>query len=30
MKIVKKLYILKKKAGATREYAGVKGTHLPR
>ena len=30
MKIVKKLYILIKKAGATHEYAGVKGTYLPR
>ena len=30
MKIVKKLYILIKKAGATHEYAGVKESHLPR
>ena len=30
MKIVKKPYILIKKAGATHEYVGVKGTHLPR
>ncbi len=30
MKIVKKPYIIIKKAGVTNEYAGVKGTHLPR
>ena len=30
MKIVKKPYIIIKKAGAIHEYAGVKGTHLPR
>lgn len=30
MKIVKKPYILIKKAGATHEYAGVKESHLPR
>lgn len=30
IKIVKKPYILIKKAGATHEYAGVKGTHLQR
>lgn len=30
MKIVKKPYIIIKKAGATHEYAGVKGAHLPR
>lgn len=30
MKIVKKPYIIIKKAGAEYEYAGVKGTHLPR
>lgn len=30
MKIVKKPYIIIKKAGATHEYAGVKEAHLPR
>lgn len=30
MKIVKKPYIIIKKAGETHEYAGVKGAHLPR
>lgn len=30
MKIVKKPYIIIKKAGAAHEYAGVKETHLPR
>ena len=30
MKIVKKSYIIIKKAGATHEYAGVKEAHLPR
>lgn len=30
MKMVKKPYIIIKKAGAAYEYAGVKGTHLPR
>lgn len=30
MKIVKKPYIIIKKAGAAYEYAGVKGAHLPR
>ena len=30
MKIVKKAYIIIKKAGAEYEYAGVKEAHLPR
>lgn len=30
MKIVKKPYIIIKKAGAAHEYAGVKRTYLPR
>ena len=30
MKIVKKPYIVIKKAGASYEYAGVKETHIPR
>jgi len=30
MKIVKKPYIIIKKAGATYEYAGVKRAYLPR
>lgn len=30
MKMVKKPYIIIKKAGAAHEYAGVKEAHLPR